>query len=358
MAQSNPTEVTISNSTIIRIISYVVGTLLIFWLFRTIYGAIQLIVISGFLALALNPAVSWLGRNLRLKNRFRATAIAYLMVITFLVAVAWIIIPPFVSQTVNFIKDIPTNVQDLQNQDSPIIRFINNNNLSEGYSNVVVSVRSNLDRVFSQVLQTATTIGSFLFSLITVLVLTFMILLEGPYWKDWFLRLNNKEKERRTKVIHGMYRMVTGYVNGQLLIASIAGIFAFVAMVIASSIFDATINAVALAFIVTLIGLIPMIGNILASVVVIVVCLFVSLPLAITMGVYFLIYQQVENATLQPYIQSKYNELTPLIVFIAALVGIQIAGFLGALIAIPAAGCIRIYLKEYHGDKLASRSSK
>ena len=171
-------------------------------------------------------------------------------------------------------------------------------------------------------------------------------------------RLNNKEKERRTKVIHGMYRMVTGYVNGQLLIASIAGIFAFVAMVIASSIFNVTINAVALAFIVTLIGLIPMIGNILASVVVIVVCLFVSLPLAITMGVYFLIYQQVENATLQPYIQSKYNELTPLIVFIAALVGIQIAGFLGALIAIPAAGCIRIYLKEYHGDKLASRSSK
>lgn len=357
MAKKESTEITLSNNTIFRIIGFVVGTFLLFWLFNTIYGAIQLIVISAFLALALNPAVSWLGRKLNLKSRFRATAIAYLLVIAFLVTVAWVIIPPFVSQTVNFVKDIPTNVQDLQNQDSPIIRYINDNNLSQGYSNVVISVRSNIDKIFSQVLQTATTIGSFLFSLITVLVLTFMILLEGPYWMNWFLRLNSKDKERRFKVVHGMYRMVTGYVNGQLLIASIAGMFAFVAMVIASSIFNVTINVVALAFIVTLIGLIPMIGNILASVVVIIVCLFVSLPLAVTMGVYFLIYQQVENATLQPYIQSKYNELTPLIVFIAALVGIQIAGFLGALIAIPVAGCIRIYIMEYHGHKIGAMNN-
>ena len=361
MAKPEKIEFTISNATILRIIAYIIAVLASFWVLRSMYGALQLIVIAIFLALSLNPAVSWIGRMLHIKSRFRATAIAYLVVIAFLITVGWLIIPPFVSQTVNFVKDIPTNVQDLQNQDSPITRFITRNNLSSDYSNIVISLRSSLDNVVSQVFQTASTIGSFLFSFITVLVLTFMILLEGPYWMDWLLRLNKKEHERRAKVAHGMYRMVTGYVNGQLLIATIAGIFAFIAMVIASTIFGVTINAVALAFIVSLIGLIPMIGNILASVVVVVVCLFVSLPLAITMGVYFLVYQQIENATLQPYIQSKYNELTPLLVFIAALVGIEIAGFLGALVAIPVAGCIRIYLIEYHGDRLnrlnASKSS-
>lgn len=353
MANPEKIEFTISNATILRIIAYIVGVLATFWLVQSISSALQLIAYSIFLAIALNPAVSWIGRMLKLKNRFRATAIAYLAVIAFIVTVGWLIIPPFVSQTVNFIKDIPTNVQDLQNQDSPVTRFITRNNLSADYTNVVVSLRSSLDNVIAQVFQTATTIGSFLFSLITVLVLTFMILLEGPYWLNWFLKLNKNQYERRKKVTDGMYRMVTGYVNGQLLIATIAGVFAFIAMVIASSIFGVTINAVALAFIVSLIGLIPMIGNILASVIVIIVCLFVSLPLAVTMGIYFLVYQQIENATLQPYIQSKYNELTPLLVFIAALVGIQIAGFLGALVAIPAAGCIRIYLIEYHGDRLS-----
>jgi len=82
------------------------------------------------------------------------------------------------------------------------------------------------------------------------------------------------------------------------------------------------------------------------------VSLFVSGPLAIFMAIFFLLYQQIENATLQPIIQSKYNELTPLTVFIAALFGVSVAGFIGALIAIPIAGCFRIYLLEYHGHRL------
>lgn len=149
-----------------------------------------------------------------------------------------------------------------------------------------------------------------------------------------------------------MYEVVTGYVNGQLLIASIAGVFALIALLITSTIFDATINPIALALIVALIGLIPMIGNTVAAVIVVVLCSFVSLPLAITMAIFFLVYQQIENATLQPYIQAKYNELTPLMVFIAAIIGVSIAGFLGALIAIPVAGCLRVYLVEYHGSRL------
>jgi predicted PurR-regulated permease PerM len=149
--------------------------------------------------------------------------------------------------------------------------------------------------------------------------------------------------------------MVTGYVNGQLFIATVAALFAMVALLISSTILGVSINAVALASIVGLIGLIPMIGNTIAAIIVIIFCLFVSLPLAIIMAVFFLVYQQVENATLQPYIQSKYNELTPLTVFVAALLGVSIAGFLGALVAIPVAGCLRIILVEYYSDKFAPK---
>jgi len=185
------------------------------------------------------------------------------------------------------------------------------------------------------------------------LVLVFMMLIEGPAWIKKFWEMHPKEKvARRREVANKMYRMVTGYINGQLLIATIAATFAMVAMLIMRAVFNVDINIVPLVLIVGLVGLVPMIGNTLAAAIIVVVCLFVSLPMAIGMGIFFLVYQQIENATLQPYIQSKYNELTPLTVFVAALIGVAVAGFLGALVAIPIAGCVRILLTEVYGDKI------
>jgi len=102
--------------------------------------------------------------------------------------------------------------------------------------------------------------------------------------------------------------------------------------------------------------LIPMIGNTIGGILVVLACLFVSTPLAIIMAIFFVLYQQIENVSLQPYIQAKYNELTPLLVFVAALIGISYAGFLGALIAIPVAGCAKILFLDYLERKQRTKS--
>jgi predicted PurR-regulated permease PerM len=360
MANSNnKTEIDISNKTLLRITLFILAFLFLISFVSRLTNALQLIFISGFLAVALNPVVSWIGRQLRIKSRLRATAIAYMFVLTFLIGGLWIVVPPFISETINFAKSIPLNIDDLQNQDTPMVRFINNNNLSEQYTSVVSDVKDNLEGVGATALTTATTVGGALLSLVTVLVLTFMMLVEGPGWaKKWVAMQSPAKVTKKVVVLKGMYRMITGYVNGQLIIASVAAMFALVALLIASTVIGVTVNAIALAFIVGLIGLIPMIGNTLAAVIVVIVCLFVSLPLAITMAIFFLIYQQVENATFQPYVQAKYNELTPLIVFVSALVGVHFAGFLGALIAIPIAGCIKIFVTEYYGDKLEAQNNQ
>ena len=64
------------------------------------------------------------------------------------------------------------------------------------------------------------------------------------------------------------------------------------------------------------------------------------------MLIYFIVYQQIENATIQPYIQAKKNQLTPLLVFVSALIGVGFGGILGAFVAIPVAGCIKILLED------------
>ncbi len=114
-----------------------------------------------------------------------------------------------------------------------------------------------------------------------------------------------------------------------------------------STIFKVNINAIALAGIVAIGGLIPLIGNMLAAALVVLACMLTSVPMALAMAVYFVVYLQIENATIQPHIQAKQNELTPLLVFISALLGVGLGGLLGALVAIPAAGCLKIIVLDY-----------
>lgn len=352
-------SVNFSNKTIITILTLTIVALLLMAFFSRISGALQLIFMAAFLALALNPAVSWMTNKLPSGSRSKGTAAAYFAVIIILLGFFIVIVPPFVNQAIDLFEEIPTSVEDFENTDTAIIRFIERYDLTDYYTDIVTQVKGNISSITSQAISTASAVGSGIISLITVLVMTFMMLVEGPRWTQRWIAMQPKNKvDKQIQVLKDMYRMVTGYVNGQLLIAAIAATFAFFALIIASTILGVSINPVALAAIVGLIGLIPMIGNTIAAIIVVIFCLFVSLPLAIIMGLFFLLYQQIENATLQPMIQAKYNELTPLTVFVSAIIGVNVAGFLGALVAIPIAGCLRIYVKAYYADKFAIRNSE
>lgn len=161
------------------------------------------------------------------------------------------------------------------------------------------------------------------------------------------------KREHRRKLARKMYRVVVSYVNGQAIIAALGGTFAAVALYIFSQIFNAPVNAIALGGIVGLFALLPLIGTTIGAVIVVLASLLVSAPLAIAAAIYFIVYQQIENVTIQPYIQSKSNNLTPLTVFASALLGVGFGGLLGAIIAIPTAGCIKILVEDHYADRLA-----
>lgn len=355
MSKHNETvTITFTNKTVIRVVIFVAVAFLLIGFISRISTALKLVLISAFLALALNPIVSFVCKQLPNKSRVQATIVTYLCALLVFVGFVALVIPPLVSQSVDFVDQIPISVEDFRNNDSPIVEFIQTHNLTNAYTQSISDIKDNLGSVTNRAFSLATLIGSGLVSVITVLVMTFMMLIEGPRWlARYYTMISSKKLEKHKQMISSMYRMVTGYVIGQLVVATIASIFAFFALSVASTILHVNINPIAMTGIVGLLGLIPMIGNIMASVIVVISCLFVSLPLAIVMTIFFIIYQQVENATLQPYIQSRYNELTPLTVFVSAIIGVSIAGFLGALIAIPVAGCIRIYLKSTYGETLA-----
>lgn len=343
-------RVSVSNRTIIRIVVITVITYALIKVFIKVDKILELIFLALFLSIALNPAVSWLSRNLRLKSRLIATGIAYLIVIIILGLFTLIVVPPFVRETVNFTKELPSTVESINNANSPAANFINKYHLQKGVKDLSEYISAHTYKLSGSVITTATKVGSAIAATLTVLVLTFMMLVEGPIWFEHYWRLRivaDKTEKRHQEIASKMYRIITGYVNGQVLLAVIGGAFTLLTLFIATTILNVSINEFALAGIVVLTGLIPLIGHFIGGTIVVIACLFVSLPLAIIMAVIFIVYQQIENVTFQPYIQAKYNELTPLLVFVAALIGVGVGGLVGAFVAIPLAGCLRVALREF-----------
>jgi predicted PurR-regulated permease PerM len=325
----------------------VILAILAFRFMGRVSHVLTLIFVAFFLALALNPAVSWFSRKLKIKSRVRATALTYLTVVLILAAFLALVIPPLVTQTRDFIKEVPATVQNFQKQDSGLARAAKRYNIDDKLSKAAKDFTSRYSEFGTTLLNTGKRIAEAIVSLFVVLVLTFMMLVEGPRWFNLFWKVLPERKQGRyQKNAQRMYKAVSGFVNGQLILAVVAGIFAFIALETAGRLLDVQSNALALAGVVAVLGIIPLFGNPLAATVVILVSLLNSLTLGIVMLIYFLVYFFVENHTFQPYLQARLNELTPLTVLIAALLGIGFAGFLGAIIAIPAASTIKILLED------------
>lgn len=341
-------EITFSNRTIIRVTLVVIATLLLTMLVGRLRHPITLIIVSFFLALSINPAVHRIVSWLPSRSRSRATGIAFVTVLLALVGFFSLVIPPLVKQTGEFITDLPQIVENFQNQDSGLARLFQRYELDKQIEQVVDDFTGSISNVQGPLVSLVNRIASNIASVLTVLILTFMMLLEGPMWLGKFWAIQNQSKvDHRKKIAYRMYQSVTGYVNGQLVIATISATFSLIIMLALG-----VPNAVALAGIVGVIGLIPMVGATISAILVVSITALTSVNLALIMGVYFVVYQLIENNVIQPYIQSRKNELTPLLVFIAALVGVGAAGFLGAFLAIPVASCIKILISDAYERKL------
>ncbi|MEX1995325.1 MAG: AI-2E family transporter, partial [Candidatus Saccharimonadales bacterium] len=122
MSSQRYTTVNITNRTMVRAILWVAGAVVFFRFIGQISQILTIIFVSVFLALALNPIVSWMSRRLRIKGRGRATAAAYLTVVALIVGFFALITPPLINETRDFVKDVPGIVQDFQTRDSSLSR--------------------------------------------------------------------------------------------------------------------------------------------------------------------------------------------------------------------------------------------
>jgi predicted PurR-regulated permease PerM len=323
-----------------------VGVVLyVLWVARHV---VSWVLISLFLTLALNPAVSWLQAH-GVASRGLATGVVFVLALAAVGGIGAAFIPTLVDQVDNFANKVPDYLHQLTQGRGRLGFLETRYHIVEKVKNAVSNGGvGKLTLGAGAALTVTKSVITAVVATLTIVFMTFFMLLEGPMWMERIYGLIPESQQPRwRKVGHDVYRTVGGYVTGNLLISLIAGIASGVVLWATGVPF-----AVALGLLVALLDLIPLAGATIAAVACVLVAIAASgTTAAIIVGVFFVAYQQLENHVIQPLVYGRTVQLSPLAVLVSVLVGAQIAGVLGALAAIPVAGTIQVLLVDWRANR-------
>lgn len=332
--------------TILAVVGVVLGTVAAVKLAIELHRVITWILIAGFVAVVLNPAVDFLEQRARVR-RGLATLVVFLIGLGLFAAMLYAFIRPVVDQAQRFADDFPTFVEDAKQGKGTVGKLVTRYKLDDWIDRNQDQLKRAAQNVGKIALENAGRAAGFVVGLVTVLVLAFLMLVEAPQMLQAGLNaLAPGRRERVRRVANDAARAVTGYMFGNLLISVIAGAATYVFLLIVGVPFKEV-----LALWVAFADLIPLVGATLGAVVVVFVALLHSIPAGIATVIFFVVYQQFENHVLQVSVMARTVKLNPLLVLIAVLVGVEVFGFLGALLAIPAAGVIQVVARDLWDER-------
>jgi predicted PurR-regulated permease PerM len=321
------------------------GAVIAITLLRAFASASQvfvLIIISLFFAMGLNPAVLFIER--RGLSRAKAVAATVSLVIGFVGVFIWIAAPLIIDQVNALINNAPQLISDLKSNSTI-------NELNKTYG-IVDTVQ---DRVESSIKDGKFVIGAFggvlgvgkafisgVFSILTILVLTLYFLAALPtVTQDAYRLVPASRRERVAKITDAIIFRVGAFVGGQITISFFASVFIF----ILGFTLDLPYKS-ALALVVFVCGLIPLIGHFIGMTIVTLIALTVSPLIAAIALASYIIYVQFENYILTPRVMKRALSIPGLVTIIAALIGTSLLGLIGGILAVPIAAAVLLILDE------------
>jgi predicted PurR-regulated permease PerM len=321
------------------------GAVIAITLLRAFASASQvfvLIVISLFFAMGLNPAVLFIER--RGLSRAKAVAATVSLVIGFVGVFIWIAAPLIIDQVNALITNAPQLISDLKNNSTI-------NELNKTYG-IVDTVQEKVDSsikdgkfvigAFGGVLGVGKAFISGVFSILTILVLTLYFLAALPtVTKDAYRLVPASRRERVAKITDAIIFRVGAFVGGQITISFFASIFIF----FLGLVLDLPYKS-ALALVVFVCGLIPLIGHFIGMTIVTLIALTVSPLIAAISLASYIIYVQFENYVLTPKVMKRALAIPGLVTIIAALIGTSLLGLVGGILAVPIAAAVLLILDE------------
>jgi predicted PurR-regulated permease PerM len=331
-------QVTVAPRTLLTFVLLAAGVFLAWRLVNAVHTTLVQLVVAIVLAMALEPLVRvFETRGLR---RGSAVAVAFSLVAVALIAFAYLLFQPLVTELDHFARNLPTTFRELTHGHGRL-------GFLEHRYHVVERIRASVQQhgitgatgtTFGVVSQAVQTGGAIVF----VAFLTLFVQLGGRQWFESLVALTpaeHRERVRRTGA--GVSRSVGGYVSGNLLISVIAGSVTTAVLVATHVPYP-----VPLGLIVAVFDLVPLVGATIGTVVVAAVALTKGVPTAAIVVGAMILYQQIENHTLQPLVYHRTVRLSALAITVSVALGAELGGVVGALLGIPAAGALKVVFAE------------
>jgi predicted PurR-regulated permease PerM len=302
-------------------------------------SVLLLLVVSMYLAVGLNPVVEWFVR--RRVRRGLAVAAVFVGVAMIFGLIGLAIIPVVTEQVTALVNQVPDWLEQLQS-DKNLERLDEEYEITRRVQDYITS-GGLAERLFGGVLGAGKIVFSTLFSGFTVLVLTLYFLGSLPATKSTLYKFFPRSRRARvTQLGDEMLDRVGSYVGGQIGVAAIAAVSAFIFFMFS----ELREYALALAIVVAVLGLIPLIGGAISAVVATSVGLLIDWRIGVACLIYFVIYQQIENYVIYPRVMQKSVNVPGTVIVIAAMIGGSLLGIVGALLAVPTAAAILLLIRE------------
>jgi predicted PurR-regulated permease PerM len=300
-----------------------------------------LITVALFLAVGLNPAVERLTR-LGISRKW-GVALVFLGLVLFFVGFGFAIVPALTQQITAFVTETTSpNGYVQQLLQNPRVH-----ELDQRYQ-LLTKLKSTLaskdlgSQIAGGLVGVGRVVVSGIFSTLTILILTLYFLGSLPAITNFFYRLAPRSRRARVALIGDeILGRIGGYVGGNILISIIAGVTTYIFLLIAGVPYP-----IALALVIAITDLIPLVGATIGAVLVTAVAFFAGLWIGIATLIFCLVYQQVENYVIAPRVMKKSVDVQPAVTVIAALIGGGLLGIVGALLAIPTAAAVALILRE------------
>jgi predicted PurR-regulated permease PerM len=338
---------------VVLVAAAVVAALYFAYLIRDVIG---LVVIAAFFAVAIAPAVNWLDK--RRVPRWLAILLVYLSIGAGIFGIGLLIVPPLVNGVEDLSSDLPGYVDDLRNNET-FRDYDDRYHITDKLTQQAQELPSKLGDAAGTLRDVTVGVFTRFVQLFSILVITFFLVKDGHRLLEFLYRQVPPERARRLRTIaDDVSDAIAGYVFGNFVISVLAGLVTYVTLRILDVPF-----ATPLAILFGFFDLIPLVGATLGGILVGIVVAFVHFPVGLVVWAAVLIlYQQVENNLIQPFVYGRAVQLHPLIVIVAILIGAALLGVLGALVAIPAAAAVQAVVRDYwrfrQGDRGAGQPAE
>jgi predicted PurR-regulated permease PerM len=330
---------------VLRMVLILVGcviALYLLWRVRTVLG---LIGISLFLALALLPVVDAFDHRMPVPRALIILAV-YVALIAGVVVIGAVVVPSLVKEVGQLSRNAPQYARDLR-ANATFRHYDNRYHISAKLVHDARRLPESLAHLVGPLKDVTVSAFGLIAQLVTVLALTFLLVLHGREYVNMGLSLAGPRKDRYRRLIVEVNHAVAKYVLGNLTISVLATLATWIVLSLLGVPY-----ALSLGFVVGFFDLIPLVGATLGAIVVAAATVTVHFPLATIVWVAFiLIWQRFEDYVIQPLVYGRALHVNPLVTIVAVLMGADLLGVLGALIAIPTAAAVQIVISDWWSSR-------